>query len=535
MPGTYPCTIPKLDKNFLKLILASGDSMVIVGANGSGKTRLGVLLENQIPINKVQRIAAHKSLRINDQLNLIALERADKLLRFGHEQGETIKQAGRWGNNPATHLLSDFDALLQTLFAKHNRAASKHLIERKIDPNVFIPTTELELLKSIWDKLLPHRSLEISEASVRVRSDPTSVTITYAGSEMSDGERAIFYFLGQSLLAPADSVIIVDEPEAHIHKAILSPLWRAIESARPDCSYVYMTHDLDFVAQHELATKYYLRAYSHAPTAWDIEELPKDTGLPEQMIVELVGSRKPILFVEGDRGSYDLSIYQSIYPDFTIIPIGGCEVVIHSVASFKNRATLHWLTVRGLVDADARDPSERVRLSAQDIYVLPVAEVENLLLLPNVFIALAQALISPDPEDLLKKLTDEVMVEAMNNVDRVAARYTSRQLDSRLKMVEVVAKDLAKLQKEFAIQLGTIDPTSIFNDFRARLVEKINANDLPGVLELYDNKGLLSRAANSLGVRDQKKLVQKLVFLLNDKGGTLLRQELSKVLPKIPG
>ena len=33
---------------------------------------------------------------------------------------------------------------------------------------------------------------------------------------MSDGERAIFYLIGQTLAASSDSVLIIDEPELHL-------------------------------------------------------------------------------------------------------------------------------------------------------------------------------------------------------------------------------------------------------------------------------------------------------------------------------
>jgi hypothetical protein len=200
--------------------------------------------------------------------------------------------------------------------------------------------------------LLPHRVLHIDDASVRVQASSLGASDRYAGSDMSDGERAIFYFLGQSFLAPQNGVVIVDEPEAHIHKAILASLWDTIEKARPDCSFVYITHDLEFAASHSAAQKFYIGSYSHRPQRWEVEEIPEETGLPEQVVVEIVGSRKPILFVEGERGSIDLSIYLSLYSDFTILPIGSCEHVIHAVASFKKNPTLHRLNVRGLIDSD---------------------------------------------------------------------------------------------------------------------------------------------------------------------------------------
>ena len=59
----------------------------------------------------------------------------------------------------------------------------------------------------------------------------------YSASEMSDGERAVFYILGQVLSANEGSILIFDEPELHIHKSIISNLWDEIEKLRPDCSF----------------------------------------------------------------------------------------------------------------------------------------------------------------------------------------------------------------------------------------------------------------------------------------------------------
>ncbi len=83
----------------------------------------------------------------------------------------------------------------------------------------------------------------------------------------------------------------------------------------------------------------------------------------------------------------DLTIYRHQYEDFTIVPIGSCDAVIHSVASYNGSSTLHRLGACGLVDADHRDVGEVASLREHKVYVLPVAEIENILLLPDVFIA----------------------------------------------------------------------------------------------------------------------------------------------------
>jgi energy-coupling factor transporter ATP-binding protein EcfA2 len=526
----YDFQVPLPGGDALDLTLEPGRSIIIIGANGSGKTRLGVYIENALSARPVHRIAAQKSLSLNDNISLISLERADRALRFGHP--EAADKAHRWGRTPAIQFLSDFDALQQTLFAKHNDVASTHLQERKVNPNIPVPTTDLEKLKTIWDGLLPHRTLKIMSASIRVFHQPSSSAVEYPGSEMSDGERAIFYFLGQCLVALPNSALIIDEPEAHIHRAIVGPLWDAIEKARPDCGFVYVTHDLEFAVSRAASAKYFIRAYVHQPSNWEIEALPEDTGLPEHVVAELVGSRKPVLFVEGNPGSLDVTIYRHQYANFTIVPIGSCEAVIHSVASYQNSAVLHRLGARGVVDGDHRDADEVAFLLSQGVHVLPVAEVENVLLLPGVFTVLAELLLC-NVREVVEKIKRSVMQEAATKIDLVSARHTIRKLDLHLKRVEVKAKDLATLTSIYSTEIASIDPSVIFSDFKTKLQGSISAGDLAAVLALYDNKGLLAQAARILGLKDQKQLIEKVGRLLGNDKYAKLGDELTTVLPRI--
>ena len=98
----------------------------------------------------------------------------------------------------------------------------------------------------IWERLLPHRKLQISGNNIEVSGQGSYAH--YAASEMSDGERAIFYMIGQTLAASEGSLLIFDEPELHVHRSIMSKLWDELEAARQDCAFVFITHDLEFSA-----------------------------------------------------------------------------------------------------------------------------------------------------------------------------------------------------------------------------------------------------------------------------------------------
>jgi AAA15 family ATPase/GTPase len=168
------------------------------------------------------------------------LDAAKNELFYGNSRhNASQKHGGRWSGRPATILLSDYDKLLRALFSEHYEKCTILLKQLKEDRNTPLPETVLEKIQTIWNKILPHRELLIESCKVTVKSKHE--TALYSASELSDGERAIFYFVGQSLIANENSAIIIDEPELHIHKSILKTLWDEIETARPDCAFVYIT------------------------------------------------------------------------------------------------------------------------------------------------------------------------------------------------------------------------------------------------------------------------------------------------------
>ena len=64
------------------LDVSSGESAVLVGANGAGKTRLGVYLEDQLVKagSEVHRIGAHRLLTMNTKVDVTSFERAENFL-----------------------------------------------------------------------------------------------------------------------------------------------------------------------------------------------------------------------------------------------------------------------------------------------------------------------------------------------------------------------------------------------------------------------------------------------------------------------
>src|SRR5690554_2199454 len=275
-------------------------SILFVGANGSGKTRLGTWIEINSPQKQlVHRISAQKSLSLPDSTTPQSIEQAEKDLLFGNPGWSYQNKVNKWQNKPATAFLNDYQKLMVYLFsdeteenAKFKRACKES--EVRVDP----PITKIDRVKELWEKILPHRELVIGGLRIqtRVRGQEDKI---YNSSEMSDGERVIFYLIGQCLAAPKDGIIVIDEPELHLHKSVQAPLWDAVEKLRDDCLFVYLTHDVDFAAAKSAAQLVWLKSFDGAKWEWEL--IKQDENLPDELLIEDLGSRKPVVLVEVEN------------------------------------------------------------------------------------------------------------------------------------------------------------------------------------------------------------------------------------------
>jgi energy-coupling factor transporter ATP-binding protein EcfA2 len=524
----------------LNFTVTGGSSVVLIGANGAGKTRLGVRIDNVISQSgvEVHRIPAHRSLVLNPNVVPPSYEIATQRLHYGAEGGNyTNKHGHRFQGRPETILLNDFDFVLSALYAENNdisiayRQAAVASQEARNSP----PSAKMDKLIEIWGRVLPHRELVVLAGNMKTRA---TGGIEYSSAEMSDGERVIFYLIAQALLAKPDTILIFDEPELHVNKSILAKLWDEIETARSDCAFIYITHDVEFAGSRHAATKYALRAYrKEGGEAWDIQPIPEDSEIPDDVLATIVGSRRPVLFVEGDGSSLDSSLYRRVYAGYTVIPVGSCDQVIHTVASFAARPELHRVGCAGLVDADGRTDEEAAQLESKGIYRLPVSEVENLLLIPSVFLGLARALkfTDRDSEARLEALMERVFEKAAADLDQVSLRYTKRRIDALIKKVGLNSRDITSLEDEFRRAISQIDPSTIFNEFKSRLSAAIASRNYLEVLLFYDNKGLLSEAARQLNY--QQKSLEEFVgraLRADDEAGLhiALQSSLPSVTPR---
>lgn len=491
------------------------NSIVIVGANGAGKTRLGTWLDLQSPQRQLTfRISAQKSLSMPANGNIVARNAAMYDLVYGSsdaksDQLDFYKMNRRWtGAKAAIQPLSDFPKLLTYLFSDHAEEASAFL-NAALDgaPPDKPPVTKINKLRKLWHELLPHRELIIGSADIKTKA--ATGNSEYLCSDMSDGERIVFYLIGQCLSAPNGALIVIDEPEIHLHKALQAPLWDAVERLRDDCAFVYITHDVDFAASKADAQKVWLKSFDGH--AWDWEIISEVEGLPEDLLLEVIGSRKPTVFVEGENGSFDIQLYRALLPGFLVMPRGSCQRVIDEVRALRSNAQFHHLEIYGVIDRDRRGDQEIAALERDNIFVLNVAEVENLFCTPEV-LRLCSVRLARDADADLRTAIDDAFRRLRTELETQISMRVATEIKFKLNCFDEKAKGSDALSAALQSLTSSIDVGALYASSVAIFEQLTASRDYKALLKYYNRKSLSSQIGARLGLAN-KELPQLVVRL----------------------
>jgi hypothetical protein len=446
---------------------------------------------------RVFRISAQKSLSMPDTTTPTSLDLAEQDLVFGHPNAGQNKN-NRWQSRPATFFLNDFQKLMVFLFSDETEENAKFKVaQRQSESKIAPPLTKMDKVKLAWERILPHRELVIGGLRIQtqVRGDASKI---YNSSEMSDGERVIFYLIGQCLAAPKDGIIVIDEPELHLHKSVQSPLWAEIERLRSDCLFVYLTHDVDFAVAQEGAQRVWLKSFDGS--SWDWELIDDKDDLPDDLLIEVLGSRKPVVFIEGTNGSHDVTLYREILTEFLVIPRGSCDQVVQAVRALRSNNQLHHLQVYGLIDRDRRTLPEIAALQTDNIFTLDVAEVENLFCTQEVLALVSACLVRDATSDFNLAVT-QVFNQLKTEIDTQVSLRVIAEVKFRLNCFDSSARGVPSLSNALQKLTQGIDIPALYARFDTEFQSVISSTDYRGLLRIYNRKSLPTQIGNVLGLR----------------------------------
>jgi ABC-type cobalamin/Fe3+-siderophores transport system ATPase subunit len=515
----------------------NNNSLIIIGANGSGKSKLGAWIEQQ-DLEKVHRVGAQRSLNFKEFIPLKSYEQAENMVFYGAEISTypALKnKAQRWNHykSATTTLLNDYENVLAAVIAKqHNQESAFHAEcrEREKLGQSHNPTSEtvVDVLKRIWHNVFPQRDIDISDAKVVTTLNKADGTkLQYNGLEMSDGERVGLYLIAQCLCVPENKTIIIDEPEIHLHRSIMNRLWTELEKERHDCLFIYITHDTQFAANHKQAKKIWVKNYDG--TNWDWQEIEKST-MPEQLLLDILGNRRKVLFVEGDANSYDTKLYREIYKDYYVVPCGGCSSVIAQTKAMENSRQLNELQCYGIIDRDFRGEHEIDALKKDNIYTLKVAEVENLFLVEEVLEIINAIMAKPDNnsiDNIKKYVIDDRFAKEIN---RQILEATVAELKHQLSIIDIPKKDEVTAKNEFDNLQAKVD----FNGIKAEQETKFNnvlvGKDYKQVLSVFNRKDVVHSIGQHFGLKNNEYCE----FVIRQLQGEKANEIKSAITPYLP-
>lgn len=523
-----------IQNNGAEVKFESSRNFVIVGANGSGKSHLGASIERQFP-KTVLRISAQRALSVPDRVNINDYESTWNEIQYGNAKDRN--KGYKWGfdgNEDTIRLINDYEKIISAVFAyQHNEEHdfynnSKNIVSEKgvVDE---VPERITDRICAIWNEVLPQRQLEFETAKVNAICDEYK----YQAKYMSDGERVALYLISQCLLAPKGMTIVVDEPEIHLHRTIMTRLWDTIERFCEDKYFVYITHDLEFAASRKESTKIWCKAF-HGINNLELELLPNDDNIPEELMLEVLGNRKPVLFVEGEKNSYDYQLYKEIYADKYVIPAHNCTKVIELTKAFNNDRirNIHHLNVKGLIDRDYLSQHEIDSYSKDGVFTLNVAEVENLYLIEPILRIVAEHM-ALDPDVIVEKVKSFVFSEFVKEKSTQLKELCSRSISFRLQQFQKPQGDsLQELKDALIASVGVIDVDKIYADNQTIIDEIISTSDYQRLLYIYNRKSLSGRVSHFFGLANNKYPDLVLNLLKTNKRKEII-DSLKSIMPNI--
>ena len=248
-------------------------AITVIGANGAGKSRFGDEIARRREGKHIFRLSALKALFIAPQ----------KEKSIGRSISDIYNELQEKSTYKVGNIDTEFDKLLYLLLYEEfvNILTYKGNGNNKNAKKSPPPSTKLDRVQRMWESIFPqNKMLRIAgELRIMAGDDPKH----YATMRLSDGEKAVLYLIASTLFAEKDSIILIEDPEVFLHRSIMKSLWDAIEQMRPDCIFVYLTHNLEFAASRNEGTCIWVKSYDAEKRTWDYETIKNPGELPEEV------------------------------------------------------------------------------------------------------------------------------------------------------------------------------------------------------------------------------------------------------------
>jgi ABC-type cobalamin/Fe3+-siderophores transport system ATPase subunit len=538
MPTRFQLNIPAGDGASTNFTLEIGNILFMLGANGTGKSSLISLLYSANH-QHAKRISAHRQTWFeSNTLDMTPLARRDVGEGLRSQNRQARARYWEWNpsgrSNVAIFDLIDADTMQERKIAAFVRAGNDAAAKKEAqNPSPIQVINELMRLSNLPIEV----SLEEGQKIVARKNGGQE----YSVAELSDGERNAFLIAAEVLTAKASTLILIDEPERHLHRSIISPLLKLLFARRQDCAFIISTHELMLSVDTPEASTLLVRSCEYQGAnvkAWTVDMVPSGTAINEDLKRDLLGARRKMLFVEGGVQSLDSPLYSLLFPQVTVIAKESCRDVEYAVRGLRGAPDMHWIQAWGLVDNDQRSPDNVQRLREAGIWALTHYSVESLYYHPAIVARLAQRqaeMIGGDAVALRKSALDGAVdaakAQKAHLITSAVLRLTRESMLNNLPTRESVDG-----RNSLVVEVD-ISALRVAEESRFDLL--VNANNWDGLLTRYPlrESSAFRRVVSGLKMPDRETYQAAALKLLQDEPEALadLRNLLGDMYATVTG
>lgn len=466
-------TLPPLADGATPPSLPDFSQLTIVGASGAGKTRF---------MDYLIRHAGAAAYPLSP-LHAITDARGETPIRrmFAEKYSAMAPDARITNDLDRLMAMLMHDEFLYLLSVKSARLMG--------NTHAHFEPTRLDRLVEIWQRIFPDNQILRNRGTLQFLTGSGERTVS--AIKLSSGERTVLYYVAALLYAPSGALVFIDDPSLFLHPSLIQPVWNAIEGMRPDCRFIYNTSDPEFLSSRTANACIWVKRHDAEKQTWDYT-LPTPGSLPDELFLSLMGSRRPVLFIEGDAThSIDSKLYPLIFPRHIVRPVGSCSKVIEATRSFCDLRPIHHLDSHGIVDRDRRTEKEVDYLRKKNIMVPEVAEIENIFLLEEVIAIMARRR-RKNIERTLAKVRKAVISmfarqhqeQALQHVRHKMKRELECRADAKVRSIEALERHLHALPDSINMRA---DYENLMREF-GRMIE---SRDYRAILKVFNHKPML--------------------------------------------
>ena len=289
--------------------------------------------------------------------------------------------------------------------------------------------------------------------------------------------------------------------------------------------FVVSTHELTLPLDNPTSKILLVRNCTYqngTAVGWDVDLVESPFEIDDELKTDVLGARRTVVFVEGERSSLDTPLYSLIAPCASVISRGSRRSVEDAVRSIRASSTLHWIKAYGIVDRDGRSTDDVEKLREEGIHTIKVYSVESIYFDQQIQEEVAKRRTNLTGDNVASRLVPakNAAINAIkNNCEHLATLAAARKLREEM-LTHLPNPKTSHLDQPIHIDLDA--PGTLQREFQV-LVELIGSNNLEAIIRQYPIRttGALDRISKELGFKDEHEYARAVIQLLKDDEGML--------------